>query len=100
MKNLLTQQYNLVHDRIVEVKEVTVHIFDLGDVEDPELYAAQPIYEWQQSESGKWVMDHAVEPPIWHRHLDQAMYGYKYKITARLKAKDYTFWQLKWGNRV
>ena len=96
-KNLYSQQFNLVHDQVVEVKEVVVHIFDLADVDDPELYAAQPIWEWQQSESGRWVMEHAVEEPIWHRMLEPSTYSYKYKITARLKAKDYTFWALKWG---
>lgn len=84
-------------DKVIEVKEVTVHIFDLSDVDDPDLYAAQPIMEWQKSDSGKWVMEHAVDQPIWHRMVDHSTYGYKYKITARLKAKDYTYWALKWG---
>ena len=84
----------------MEVKEAIVHIFNLADVEDPDLYAAEPIMNWQNSESGKWVMEHAVEAPMWHRMVDVSSYGYKYKITARLKAKDYTFWTLKWGNIV
>ena len=29
------------------------HQFNLGDVEDPDIYAAQPIWEWQQTEKGK-----------------------------------------------
>lgn len=82
----------------MEVKEVVVHIFDLSDVEDPDLYAAQPLWEWQQSESGKWVMEHSVDVPVWHRMLDSLMYGYRYKITAKLTDKDYTFWTLKWGS--
>lgn len=82
----------------MEVKEVVVHVFELSDVDDPDLYAAQPIYEWQNSESGKWVMEHAVDKPVWHRMLDPMVFGYKYKITAKLTAKDYTFWTLKWGS--
>ena len=31
-----------------------LHEFRLGDVEDPEIYAAQPIWEWQQTEAGAW----------------------------------------------
>jgi hypothetical protein len=82
----------------VEIKTVIVHSFILGDVDDPDLYAAQPLYEWQTSEQGQWIMDHAVEQPVWHRMVDPVAYGYKYKITARLKAVDYTFWALKWNS--
>jgi hypothetical protein len=52
---------------VVKFTDVKVHEFNMGDVEDPDLYAAQPLYEWQQSEQGKWIMEHAVEPPFWHR---------------------------------
>lgn len=82
---------------MIEVKKVNVHYFTVGDTEDPELYAAEPIWNWQQTDAGKWVMEHAVEPPVWHRVIDQTIYGYRYCITAKLTAKDYTFWTLKWG---
>jgi leucyl-tRNA synthetase len=51
-----------------------------------------------KTEKGKWVLEHAVDQPVWHRLLDPTTYGYKYKITARLKAVDYTFWTLKWNS--
>ena len=35
--------------------------FNLGDVEDPQLYAAFPLSEWEKSEEGNWVMNHAIE---------------------------------------
>ena len=85
-------------DKIVEIKEVIVHTFTLGDVDDPDLYAAAPLWDWQESEKGKWVLEHAVDQPVWHRMVDATTYGYKYKITARLKAADYTFWALKWNS--
>lgn len=91
-------QFNLVHDRVVEVKTVVVHRFKMGDVEDPDLYAAQPLWEWQQSEMGQWVMDHAVDQPEWRRHNDHASYHLEYIVVAKLTARDYTFWELKWGN--
>jgi hypothetical protein len=73
-----------------------VHEFNKGDVEDPDLYAAQPIYEWQETEAGKWIMEHAVEPPFWHRTIDPHSYGHKYYIVARLREQDQTYWALKW----
>jgi hypothetical protein len=72
----------------------------MGDVEDPDLYAAQPLWEWQQSEMGKFVMERSVETPIWHRQVDVANYGHQYAVEAFLKGADYSFWVLKWGNEV
>ena len=44
-----TYRYMLIGNRVEEVREVVVHEFILGDVEDPDLYAAQPLYEWEHS---------------------------------------------------
>jgi hypothetical protein len=89
----------LIEGKYVKIKEFVVHTFGMGDVEDPDLYAAQPLYEWQESEMGKWVMENAVETPSWHRHADPYNYGYRYAIKAKLKDVDYTFWCLKWGTK-
>ena len=70
-------EYKLIDDKPVKISDVAVHSFTMGDVEDPDLYAAQPIHEWQQSEQGQWVMEHAVETPFWHRSVDPASYGHK-----------------------
>lgn len=93
----LKNQFNLIDGKIVEIKTVVVHAFTMGDVEDPELYAAEPLLQWQNSEQGAWVMEHAVETPVWHRHHDYVSYGYKFAITAKLSDRDYTYWALKWG---
>lgn len=89
-------EYKLIDSKAVKFSDVAVHSFNMGDVEDPDLYAAQPIMEWQQSEAGQWVMEHAVETPFWHRHVDPHSYGYKYYIIARLAEQDQTYWALKW----
>lgn len=91
------QDYVLVEDRVERVHTVVVHRFRVGDSEDPDLYAAQPLWEWQESEIGKWVMSHAVEPPTWHRQAHSfLLWGFEYAITARLMGKDYTYWMLKY----
>ena len=89
-------EYKLIDNKVVKFADVAVHSFIMGDVEDPDLYAAQPIMEWQKSEAGQWVMEHAVETPFWHRSVDPASYGHKYYIIARLRAQDQTYWTLKW----
>jgi hypothetical protein len=91
------REVKVVDGHAVAYSDVVVHHFPMGDVEDPDLYASQPLYEWQQSEAGAWVMVHAVEPPFWTRQTDVASYGYRYYIVARLKESDQTFWKLKWG---
>ena len=82
------------------IHKTVVHKFLMGDVEDPDLYAAEPLLEWQHSEMGKFVMSKAIETPEWHRHADHTTYGYQYAVVAKLKEKDYTFWVLKWGNNI
>lgn len=70
--------------------------FCMGDVEDPELYAAEPLWKWQQSEAGQWVMEHAIETPVWHVSPNFDTYGYLVYITADFTDQDATFFKLKW----
>ena len=72
-----------------------MHEFTIGDVEDPDLYAAQPLSDWQDSEAGRFVMAHAVEPPYWTRMIDHQSYGWRYAIVARMRESDQTFFRLK-----
>ena len=90
----------VIGDRAYRIHKVVVHQFRMGDVEDPDLYAAQPLYDWQASEMGEWVMSRAVETPEWHRRADMMQYGYEYAVVAKLKDIDYTFWALKWGQEA
>ena len=86
----------IISDRAVRIHKITAHTFKMGDVEDPILYAAQLLYEWEHSEEGQWIMQHAVEAPVWHRHADPMHYGYNFAITAKLAERDYTHWLVKW----
>jgi hypothetical protein len=90
-----TYRYMIIDDRAEEVREVVVHEFTMGDVEDPDLYAAEPLWNWQQSEEGQWVMTHAVETPSWYRIPDQLQYGYKYQIRAKLTGARLTEYLLR-----
>jgi hypothetical protein len=79
----------------MNIVECIVHKITMGDVEDPDLYVAQPIWEWQQTEAGQWVMENAVDTPMWHRSVDHMSYGHVYSIHAKLKDIDYTYFKLK-----
>lgn len=68
---------------------------NVGDVEDPDIYVGQYIWEWQESEAGKWVMEHSRPLPSWHRSINTATYGYQYDIKAYLTPKQITYFKLK-----
>jgi len=90
----------IINDKVHQIHKVIVYRFKMGDVEDPDLYAAQPLWEWQESEMGKWVMERSVETPMWHRNNNSLSYHTEYAVQAWLKGADYSFWTLKWGNDV
>ena len=93
----LEHKYQIENDKIVETKDVVVHRFKLGDVEDPDIYAAGPLMDWQNSESGQWVMENAVGDPVWQRQIDYNTWGYSFVVIAKLKDADITYFNLKWG---
>jgi hypothetical protein len=79
--------------------KIEVHTFSMGDVEDPQLYAAGPIIDWENSEPGKWVKANALDQPCWFTGPDPFNYGYRVRIVADLRDEDVTYFNLKWGNR-
>jgi hypothetical protein len=83
---------------IEEIHKIVVHTFRIGDVEDPDIYAAEPILDWEKGEVGRFVMKHAVENNItWQRELDFETYGYRYAIIAELPGARATEYYLRWG---
>jgi hypothetical protein len=95
-RDKIDQNVVVIDNQAVHIHTITAHTFKMGDVEDPILYAAGPLYEWEQSEEGQWIMQHAVETPEWHREADLMSFGYQFAITAKLKERDYTHWLVKW----
>ena len=98
-KGIRINDYMIIDDKVHQIHKIIVHRFRMGDVEDPDLYAAQPLYEWQNSEVGKWIMEKSVEVPMWHRYQNPSSYHTDYVVQAWLKGSDHTFWQLKWGQK-
>jgi hypothetical protein len=91
------QKYMIIEDKVVETKQVTVHSFTMGDVDDPDLYAAEPLWNWQQTEEGKWVMENALDTPEWHRRADMISWGHKYIVVATFELKKLTEFYLRFG---
>jgi hypothetical protein len=72
-----------------------LHSFVMADVEDPEIYAAGPIIDWQNSEEGKWVMENVIEQPCFHITVDNDAFVYKVIITGKLTPEATIFFTLK-----
>ena len=93
------EQVEIIDGCAVRFNDVCVHEFLLSDVEDPEIYLAEPILAWQSSEAGQWIMTHAAQPPYWIKTMDLTSYTYQIRIMARLSEQNQTFFKLKWGKQ-
>ena len=82
--------------RIIPVHDFTVDTW--GD-DDHVLLAAEPLSEWEHSDAGQWVMEHAVEKPVFVSMTDWATLEHRYIVRAELYEQDITFYHLKWGQR-
>ena len=71
---------------------VVVHKFNMSDVEDPDLWAAQSLVEFEKTEKGKWVMKNTIEP-TWNRGFYE--YGWQYTITTKMTEHQHTYYKLK-----
>jgi hypothetical protein len=83
---------------IKEIHKLVVHKFSVGDVEDPDLYAAQPLWEWEISPPGKFVMTNAIQKPSWQRYSNPETFSYNYAIIAELEKSKLAEFYLRWGN--
>jgi hypothetical protein len=79
------------------MQRLTLHSFTMGDVDDVEIYVAQPIYEWQQTEQGRWCTEHATNLH-WLTGFDPTSFGYRITITGDLEDKLATEFLLRWKN--
>ena len=80
---------------VEEIHKVVVHRIRMSDVEDPDLMVAEPIWQWQQTDAGKFIMQNAIVQPEWHRQLDHQLYGWQYSIVAELEKKKLSEYYLR-----
>jgi hypothetical protein len=95
-KHRRAAEIKIVDNKPVRFRDVRVHEIKIGDVEDPDIYVAVPMWDWQQTAAGKFVMEHAVDKPYWIRYTDPSGYYQVYCIMARFSEQNETFWRLKW----
>jgi hypothetical protein len=77
--------------------ETIVYKFYVSDGEDPDLWAAASLYNWEKSEVGQFIMKNAEEVPTWHRTINVNSCGYTYIIRAKLSPQNHILWKLKYN---
>jgi hypothetical protein len=70
-----------------------VHEFGMGDVEDPDLWAADSLWNWEKTDAGNWVMNNSEPTPSWHRIPNG--YGWMYEIRAYFTSEQLMYYRLK-----
>jgi len=76
---------------------VTFHEFTMGDVDDVDIYVAEPIYNWQQTDQGRWVMENARDVK-YYTSADPNTFGYRITICGDIQeGPDLTAYLLKYG---
>ena len=68
----------------------------MGDVEDPYLYAAFPIAEWEKTEEAEYVKKHSNGELVFFCDNDVANWGFKIRIYAPLEGQALTYYNLKY----
>ena len=68
----------------------------MGDVEDPELYAAFPLGEFMQTDQGRWIKEHCADPTYIIRP-DPNTFGQRVIVSGELDDQLATEYLLRWG---
>ena len=76
-------------------KDVVFRFF-LSDVDDPSIYAAEPLYKWEKSAAGQWVIANSPEMPTWYISPAYDRYGYSVSVVADLSPENWTYFHLKY----
>jgi hypothetical protein len=77
--------------------QTPLHEFSMGDNDDPDIYVAAPIYEWQQTEAGRWCMENCEPESITYQYgANPYNFGYRVTISGMLREDLATYFNLKY----
>ena len=89
----MSQRYHSTDGRVILFAELLI-----PDSDDPEIYAAVPILDWEKTDEGNWIMNHALEEPQWRVINDYTTNQYKAQIYGKLSEADEIIYRLKFGH--
>ncbi len=82
-------------DKVTVHHKIVVHRFSIYDTQDPDIAAGQPLWEWENSEVGRWCMQNSVTTPEWRKHTSHEKMAVEYAIIAQLTDQDLVYYKLK-----
>jgi hypothetical protein len=91
-----TSKFMMIDGEVHEIHKIVVHKFINFD-DDPDIFIAADLHDWENSEQGIWIKEHAVETPQWAKMPDYVSLGTRVVIIAKLKEKDVVYYRLRWG---
>lgn len=75
-----------------------VHEFTLGDVDDPEVYAALPLMKFLETEKGIWCKTHSETEMTYEILPDRISFGYRILVNAKFNSLDLMMYHLKYSH--
>jgi len=73
-----------------------VHEVSIPGYEDSDIHVAAHLYDWENSDAGKFVFENSLETPFWNRSYSENSHNYLYKVVAYFDEKTHTYWNLKY----
>ncbi len=74
---------------------IKVHEFFMSDCDDLDIYVAEPLNTWLESECGSWLQENSFSMR-WHSLVDHERLGHRITVVATLSEQDAVYYQLKW----
>lgn len=74
--------------------KIKVHKFRMGDVEDPEIYASEPLYEFMQSDKGKWCKLNSSD--MYYTFKPDDFMGYSFTVWGKFNEQQATEYYLRY----
>ena len=68
----------------------------MGDVEDPEIYAAIPLGEFMETEKGHWIRANCADPQYIIRP-DPSTFGVRVVVFGEVEDRAATEYYLRWN---
>ena len=76
---------------------IVFHTFGIGDPDDPEIYAAQPLYEFMKTTKGQWIKKNCLDPKYVIR-ADVHTFGQRVIVYGEVDDILATEYYLRWSN--
>lgn len=77
---------------------ILLHKFRIGNEDDPEVYAAEALYQWEKSSAGQWAMKNSVSTPTWVIRQHSPTFESIMHIRGEFSESDATMYHLMYTN--